>query len=177
MLTSAVQQCDCYTHIYIYTHVYIFLFLFFSIWFITGCWIQFPVLYSRTFLFIHSICNSFHLFGFLILSFKILDTSLYQVFCKYIFPICGLPFHFLSNSFWRANVLIWMTFCCCCSVVADPLGPHGLQHTSLPCPSLFSGIYSNSYQLSWWCHPTISLCHPLHLLPSVFPSIRVFSKE
>ena len=132
------------------------------------------------FIFLWNVCSSPFLIKktiFLFLNGKILDTSLYQVFCKYIFPICGLPFHFLSNSFWRANVLIWMTFCCCCSVVADPLGPHGLQHTSLPCPSLFSGIYSNSYQLSWWCHPTISLCHPLHLLPSVFPSIRVFSKE
>ena len=29
--------------------------------------------------------------------------------------------------------------------------------------------------LSWWCHPTISSCHPLLLLPSLFPSIRVFS--
>ena len=26
-----------------------------------------------------------------------------------------------------------------------------------------------------WCHPTI--CHPLFLLPSIFPSIRVFSNE
>ena len=29
--------------------------------------------------------------------------------------------------------------------------------------------------LSWWCHPTI--CHPLFLLPPIFPSIRVFSNE
>ena len=28
-----------------------------------------------------------------------------------------------------------------------------------------------------WCHPTVSSCHPLLLLPSIIPSIRVFSKE
>ena len=31
---------------------------------------------------------------------------------------------------------------------------------------------------SQWCHPTISIfCHPLLPLPSIFPSIRVFSSE
>ena len=35
----------------------------------------------------------------------------------------------------------------------------------------------NSRPLSWWCHPTISSSRPLLLLPSVFPSIRVFSNE
>ena len=30
-------------------------------WFITGYWWWFPVLYSRTLLFIHSLCNSLHL--------------------------------------------------------------------------------------------------------------------
>ena len=28
--------------------------------------------------------------------------------------------------------------------------------------------------LSQWCRPTISSCHPLLLLPSIFPSIRIF---
>ena len=41
--------------------------------------------------------------------------------------------------------------------------------------------YPNSCPLSWWCHPTISSsvipCHPLLLLPSIFPSIRIFSNE
>ena len=35
----------------------------------------------------------------------------------------------------------------------------------------------NSCPLSWWCHPTISSCHLLLLLPSIFPRIRVLSKE
>ena len=53
---------------------------------------------------------------------------------------------------------------------------HELQHTRLPCPSLTPGVCSNSCSLSW-CYPTISSCHPLLLLPSIFPSIRVFSNE
>ena len=63
----------------------------------------------------------------------------------------------------------------CRSVVSDSLRPHGLQHTRPPCPSPTPGACSNSCPLSQWCHPTI--CLPLHLLPSVFPNIRFFSKE
>ena len=37
--------------------------------------------------------------------------------------------------------------------------------------------YSNSCPLSRWCHPTISSSVVLLLLPSIFPSIRVFSNE
>ena len=39
---------------------------------------------------------------------------------------------------------------------ADSLWLHGLQHTSLPCPSLSPRVYSNSCLLSQWCHPIIS---------------------
>ena len=56
------------------------------------------------------------------------------------------------------------------------LWPHGLQHTSLPCPSPTLGAYSNSCPPSQWCCPShLILCRPLLLLPSIFPSIRVFS--
>ena len=61
------------------------------------------------------------------------------------------------------------------SVVSDSLQPHRLQQVRPPCPSPTPGVYSNSCPLSRWCHPTISSCHPLHLLPSVFLSIRVFN--
>ena len=64
------------------------------------------------------------------------------------------------------------------SVVSDSLQLHGLQHSRLPCPSSSPGACSNSCPSSQWCHPTISsLCWPLLLLPSIFPSIRVFSSE
>ena len=47
------------------------------------------------------------------------------------------------------------------SVVSDSWQPHGLQHTSLPCPSPTPRACSNSCPSSQWCHPTIS--------PSVIP--------
>ena len=61
-------------------------------------------------------------------------------------------------------------------VMSDSLQPHGLQHTRLPCPSPSPRGCSNSCP-SRWCRPTISSCRPLLFLPSVFPSIRVFSSE
>ena len=54
---------------------------------------------------------------------------------------------------------------------------HGLQHARPPCPTLSPRACSNSCPSSWWCHPTISSSVVLPLLPSVFPSIRVFSNE
>ena len=47
------------------------------------------------------------------------------------------------------------------SLMSTSLQTHELQHTRLPCPSPFPRICSNSFPLSWWCHPTI--------LPSVIP--------
>ena len=43
-----------------------------------------------------------------------------------------------------------------CSVVSDSLQPHGPQHGRPPCPSPTPWVYSNSYPLNQWCHPTIS---------------------
>ena len=63
------------------------------------------------------------------------------------------------------------------SVVSDSLRPHGLRHTRFPCPSPSPRASSNSFPLSRWCFLAISSSSPLFLLPSVFPSIRVFSNE
>ena len=63
------------------------------------------------------------------------------------------------------------------SVVSDSLWPHESQHPRPPCPSLTTGVHSNSCALSWWCHPAISSCHPLLLLPPIPPNIKVFSNE
>ena len=35
---------------------------------------------------------------------------------------------------------------------------HELQHAKLPCPSSSPWVCSNSWPLSWWCHPTILSC-------------------
>ena len=64
-----------------------------------------------------------------------------------------------------------------CSVVSDSLWPHELQHVRLPCPSPTPGVYPNSCPFSRWCHLTILSCHPLFLLPSILPNIRVFSNK
>ena len=62
--------------------------------------------------------------------------------------------------------------------MSDSLRPHGLQHTRPPCPSqtprsLFKLMSIESVMLP----NHLILCHPLLLLPSIFPSIRVFSSE
>ena len=65
-----------------------------------------------------------------------------------------------------------------CSVKSHSWLPHGLQHARPPCPSPTPGFHPNSCPLSWWCHSTIlSSVFPLLLLPSIFPSIRIFSNE
>ena len=64
-----------------------------------------------------------------------------------------------------------------CSGTSDFLWPHALQDARLPCPSPSPGACSNSHSLGRWCHPTISSCHPVLILPSIFPSIMVFSSE
>ena len=48
----------------------------------------------------------------------------------------------------------WVQFSC--SVVSNSLWPHGLQHARPPWPSPTHRVYSNSYPLNWWYHPTIS---------------------
>ena len=42
------------------------------------------------------------------------------------------------------------------AVVSDSLRLHGLQHARAPCPLPAPRVYSNSFPLSQWCHPTIS---------------------
>ena len=70
--------------------------------------------------------------------------------------------------------------CCCCYSVTKScptLRHHGLQHTRLPCPSPSPKVCSNSCPLSVMPSNHLILCHPLFLLPSILPSIRVFSNE
>ena len=71
-----------------------------------------------------------------------------------------------------------------CSVTKSclTLGPHGLQHARLPCPSWYLGVYSNSCALSWWCAPIISssamlfsFCLQSFPAPGSFPMSRLFT--
>ena len=62
------------------------------------------------------------------------------------------------------------------SVVSNSLRPHESQHTRPPCPSPTPRVHPNPCPLSMMPSNHLILCHPL-LLPSVFPSIRIFSNE
>ena len=61
--------------------------------------------------------------------------------------------------------------------MSNSLWPQELQYIRLPCPSLSPGVCSNSCPLSQWWPNHLILCRPLHLLPSIFPSIRVSHNE
>ena len=66
--------------------------------------------------------------------------------------------------------------------MSNSLQPHELQHTRLPCPSLFPRVCSNSGPVSWRCHPTISSsvipfssCPQSFRASGSFPRNRLFS--
>ena len=70
-----------------------------------------------------------------------------------------------------------------CSVMSYCLWPHGLQHTSLPCPSPTPEACSNPCPLSQWCHPTISSsvipyssCLQSFTASGSFPMSHLFAK-
>ena len=61
------------------------------------------------------------------------------------------------------------------SVVSDSLWPHEPQHARPPCPSQTPGLYSNSCQLSRWCHPAIlSSVVPFSSCPYSLPASGSF---
>ena len=65
-----------------------------------------------------------------------------------------------------------------CSVVCSSLRPHGPQHARLPCSSPTPRVLPKLLSIeSVMPSNHLLLCHPLLLLPSIFPSIRVFSNE
>ena len=63
------------------------------------------------------------------------------------------------------------------SVMSDSLRPHGLQHVRLPCPSPTLSLLKLMSIESVMPSNHLILCHPLLLLPSIPPSIRVFLSE
>ena len=77
---------------------------------------------------------------------------------------------------------IWNFSCICMSLLAVQFTPSGrltlwdpMDWSTRGFPTPSPGAYSNSCQSSHWCH--LILSHPLLLLPSIFPCIRVFSNE
>ena len=61
--------------------------------------------------------------------------------------------------------------------MSDSVRPHGQQHTRLPCPSLTPKLAQTHVHHLVIPSNHLTLCHPHLLLPSIFPSIRVFSNE
>ena len=118
------------------------------------------------------------------LSFLSLDESFVTFVClfkqpafKLIDPSCSFSGLFHSFQPWTLYFLPSTNFQFS-SVVSDSLRPRGLQQARLFCPSPTPGDCSDSCPSSQWCHPTISSSIvPFSLLPSIFPSIRVFSNE
>ena len=56
--------------------------------------------------------------------------------------------------------------------------PHEPQHARPPCPSSTSGVLPKPMSIeSVMSSNHLILCRPLLLLPSIFPSIRVFASE
>ena len=63
------------------------------------------------------------------------------------------------------------------SVVCNTLQPHALQHARLPCPPPTSEVAQiHVHQVGGGSNHLI-FSRPLLLLPSIFPSIKVFSSE
>ena len=61
------------------------------------------------------------------------------------------------------------------SVMSNSLWCYEPQHIRPPCPPPTPALHPNPCPLSRWCH--LILCRLLLFLPSIFPSIRVFTNE
>ena len=61
--------------------------------------------------------------------------------------------------------------------MSNSLRPHESQHARPPCPSPTPGVHPFMSIKSVMPSSHLILCRPLLLLPSIFPSIRVFSSE
>ena len=112
--------------------------------------------------------------------------------CQGIFPIQGSNLGFLAlqadsyhlsqhksrlNYFWFILLLLCQSVSHFSrSVVSYSLRPHELQHTRPPCPIPTPRAYPNSIESVTPSNHLI-LYRPLLLLPSIFPSIRIFSNE
>ena len=112
--------------------------------------------------------------------------SKYIVFCfffpTYVIPLQGMEgiegMHKALPNHLLAPVLHFLLLFFSCSVMSDSLWPHGLQHARLPCPSTnsWSLLKLMSFELVMPSNHLI-LCCPLLLLPSIFPSFRIFSNK
>ena len=98
---------------------------------------------------------------------------------------CGFtPYYALALGLqgeWTRRYYIYnplpLRLCCSDDKSCLTFQPHGLQHSRLPCPLLSQSLLKLVSIESVMPSNHLILCHPLLLLPSIFPSIRVFSYE
>ena len=90
--------------------------------------------------------------------------------------ILGSSTHFFNWDFSLLNCIVYAEFSSVqFSVISNSLWPHGLQHASLPYPSLILGVCSNSRPLSRWCYPNISSSATLFFCFQSLPASGSFS--
>ena len=86
----------------------------------------------------------------------------------------------MSNFHFTFQVVTWLLLSSVqfsCSVVSDFLLSHGPQQARLSCPTNTQSFLKLMSIESVRPSNHFILCHPLLLLSSFFPSIRVFSNE
>ena len=94
----------------------------------------------------------------------------------YIWVLSSVPRSMCLHLYQYLTVLN-MLLLLSCSDVSNSLQPHGLQHTRLFCLSPSPGACSLMSIETVMPSTYLVICRPLFLLPSVFPSIRLFSNE
>ena len=107
--------------------------------------------------------------------------------CGMITTMCSVDFiDFFFYSLVLLDCIIPFNICCkpgfssvrfSHSVMSDSLRLHELQHARPPCPSPTPRVHPNSSIESMMPSSHLILCHPLLPLPTIPPSIRVFSSE
>ena len=84
----------------------------------------------------------------------------------------GLYFCFLCQYHTVLMTVQFTSVAQSCLTLCDPM------NHSLPGLPVHPQLPEFTQTQVHWCHPTsVILCHPLPLLPSIFPSIRIFSNE
>ena len=113
-----------------------------------------------------------------VLPFGLPTTDAYGMppICQLLFQAPSAALRIVPNT--MGHSLGWGRVQFSRSVVSNSLRPHESQHTRSPCPSPTPRVYSNLMSIkSVMPSNHLILCRPLLLLPSIPPSIRVFSNE
>ena len=110
--------------------------------------------------------GSLHAFSFLQSLPRVFQTtSITSLQTPVSFKVCTV-----KQSTWGCSSVFILLFSC--SVVSDSLKPCELQHTRLPCPSLFPRVCSESSQ--WCCLTISSSVSPFSSCPQSFPASGSF---